>query len=434
MKNIIRLFSNVLRDVKLNNVPSRRPDGSYSWTHGQLDILKGYSFNKMKEFQLEIRQLSFRRESLLVDMLNMQNPASNIEQLGNKETRHLETATEKEENRFKNSKLELDQFEEDLFNRGICLPHQNDTDQTNRSEAKKKPRGLKLRAVLILIGIWFIVELFMTYAQWNSLREFKGIEGLVVRSLSFGVVLLMIHLVPHEISNFTKRIYYIFVGFCVLMLVIMLFAPLILYLIYPPETGFTTLQDQWTITGMMDSVQESPSSHYPLWVRFYMSFEVAPAVLCVLFYIIIYVSAQIQKKLRAEEPDAPVVESEHAGPRDSLADGLLKKREQLRAKIRECDTSIAKLKKEASDSLASNTESLNGILNILQSKKEEIFGIEERIADLKVEMECELKNVEKELDVYKTEYTDILRSDQTRSQYVTPEWPERIDVVNYYKV
>ena len=76
---------------------------------------------------------------------------------------------------------------------------------------------------------------------------------------------------------------------------------------------------------------------------------------------------------------------------------------------------------------------MNGILGNLQSKKEEILRIEGRVADLKAEVECELKSLERELDAYRTEYMDILGSDPVRSQYAKPEWPGRNDIIHYYK-
>lgn len=430
----IQRYTNVSRDVRLNNIPARHQDGSYMWSRGQLDILNDPQFNRVKDIQTEIRKASNQRESLLVEMLNMKNPVNRIENEGDIAVQNLKGEIEEEQIQSKSRASELSQFDEDLFNRGIYLNSDLVKSPIIQNKGEGKSLGFSRKSIISFLLTWFLAEVFMTFVQWDALRDYKGIESLIVRSLSFAAVLFLIHLVPHAITTRTKYLYYSFLGFCMLMLVIMLFAPPLLYNIYPPDTDLQSVQEQWSFNGDSNIVPQSTYSSYPLWVRFYRSYEVTPAILCLLLYILLMVYVKIQNRLHPENQINPKVESDSNPESNSMTDGLRQKREQFLTRITECENSISRLKASAEDSLSSNTGRLKEILNFLQMNKEEILAMDNRISDLKVNMEWEVKNMERELDAYKTDYLDILRNDAVKTQFVNPEWPNRNDIINYYKV
>lgn len=424
----LRYYNAASKDVKINSAPSRNPDGSYKWSNGQEDILNQPQFDELRKHHSEIVQLETRKDTLSREMLMYQNPAAALEQEGEALAKVWQSEIDDEQLNLKGLKAELKQFDEDMFNRGHYIEEDKPSEMKPKESENKKKAGINWKVVFSFLGIWLIGEVFMTYVQWSALRDDKGIEDLAVRSLAFGVTLFLLHYVAHLNKKRTRIIYYVYMGFNLLMLLTMLFAPLAISKLYPVDASASSVQDAWSLTGNANAGNTTAITEYPFWVEFYRSYEVTPAILCFLFFVAMVSFMKPKPKETTVQATEPEVKPE------TVQDEIRKKRKHLQARIQESETRIDELRNKLIASLAPNTTHINNVLNKLESAKAEILAADNRITELKATIEALLKAVEKELNLYKTEYLDILRSDAIKSSFVTPEWHNRNDIIQHFKI
>lgn len=427
MNKTLQYYNDAMKDVKLNSIPSRFPDKSYQWSDGQSEILNQQQFSELRIIISEIEQSTSHRETLKREMLVYQNPTNKLAKEGDTLTQTIQAEIDDEQVALKGLKAELSQYNEDMSNRGFFISEDDDTNISKPIEEKVKEKRFNLKTVFGFLGVWLIGEIFMTYVQWNALRDEKGIEDLVVRSLSFGVVLFLIHFVAHLNKKYNRNIYYIFLGFSLLMLLTMLFAPLAISKLYPIDGNAPSVADEWSITNGNSSTNISVKPEYPFWVQFYRSYEVTPAILCFIFFI------GMQSFIQPKGKGLPNQEKETAPKSETAHDQIRRRRNHFLVKIRECETRINGLHSRQTEVLYPNTDNLNNILKRLETHKMEIIAIEKRIATQKTTFETRLTALENELNNYKTEYLDILRSDSLKFQFINPEWPVRNDILTHFK-
>ena len=427
-KITLHYYNAASKDVKINSTPSRNPDGSYKWSNGQEDILNQPQFDELRKHHSEIVQLETRKDTLLREMLMYQNPAASLEQEGEALAKVWQSEIDDEQLTLKGLKGELKQFDEDMFNRGYYIEENEPAETKPKEDESKKKKGINWKAVFSFLGIWLIGEVFMTYVQWSALRDDKGIEDLAVRSLAFGVTLFLLHFVAHKNKKEAKTIYYVYMGFNLLMLLTMLFAPLAINKLYPIDASASSVQDAWSLTDNTNT-GNATTSEYPFWVEFYRSYEVTPAILCFLFFV-----AMVSFMKPKAKEENPVQETEPEVKPKTVQDEIREKRNHFKAKIKECETRIEDLRNKLTSALTPNTTHIANVLARLEAAKAEILAADNRITDLKAMIEALLKAVKKELNLYKTEYLDILRSDSIKSSFVTPEWNNRNDIIQYFKI
>jgi len=428
MSKTLQHYNAAQRDIRLNSFPYRQPDGTYQWSIGQLSIMNEPQFNELRVNSNEIDHLQIQVNLLRSQMLIYQTPAGKIEQEGEKLKDTWEPEIAEEELTLKTLKSDLQQYDEDMLNRGFYIYEEKDTAPTKPIEEKKKSKGINWRTILGFFGIWFGGEIFMTYVQWHSLRDDRNVEDLIVRSLSFGLILFLIHFVAHRNKTHKKMIYSIFLWFNLLMLFTMLFASPILNKVYPEDNNAQSISEQWSINATDDAGKESIKTDYPFLVEFYRSNEVMPAILCFLFFV------AMQSFIHKKEKQVTVPNPEPEIKGDSAQVEINRKRNHFLTKIRESEGRLNELRTKQKEILRPNTGSLKDILNQLETKSAEVLSIEKSITSLKSGSETILKMLEKELDEYRIEFQDVLRNDRVKSEFVTPEWPNRNDTLNYFKI
>jgi len=367
-------------------------------------------------------------ETLFKEMLVFQKPTNELENEANALSQTWKAENEEEKLELNELKSALSQFDEDMLNRGFTIPEENLINTSKPIEEKEKKKSFDWKTVFSFLGIWSIGEIFMTYVQWNALRDQKGIVDLLVRSLSFGLVLFLIHYVTHLNKLVKRTIYYWFLAFSFLMLLVMLFAPVALNQIYPIGGNSTSITNEWSTTNIEGESQGLTELTYPLWVRLYRSFEPTPAILCFLLFI------GIKSFMPSKERDTLLIIKECEPNNETDQDQIRRMRSSQLSKIKGSEARIENLTKKLSETLVPNTRYLNNVLNQLEQKKNNIFLKEKNIAESKIALEEKIKALEKDLNLYKTEFKDILRNDQVKSLLITPEWPNRNDILNFYKI
>lgn len=213
-----------------------------------------------------------------------QSPAASLEHEGEALAKVYQSEIDDEQLTLKGLKVDLKQFDEDMFNRGHFIEEEKEKPAESKPK-EKKPNWFQRtswKTIFGFLGVWLIGEVFMTYVQWSALRDDKGIEDLAVRSLAFGVTLFLLHYVAHKNKKEAKGIYYTYMVFNLLMLLTMLFVPLALNKLYPLDAS-ASVQDAWSLTDNANTGNVT-TSEYPFWVEFYRSYEVTPAILSFLFF------------------------------------------------------------------------------------------------------------------------------------------------------
>lgn len=428
MSEELKYYNAAYRDVKIDSTPSRYHEGSYKWSNGQEAILNQPQFNQLRTYQTEISKLETNKETLTREMLMYQNPVNYLEKEGEGLVKVWQTEIDDEQLNLNGLKTELKIFDEAMFNRGhLILDEEQGEAKPDTEPNTKEKSGINWKAVFSFIGIWLVGEIFMTYVQWNALRDEKGIEDLVVRSLSFAVTLFLLHYVAYKNKKSPRIIYYVYMGFNLIMLLTMLFAPLLISKLYPVDGQATSIQDEWSLTETVNQAHGAVSE-YPFWVEFYRSYEVIPAILSFLFFLAMV-------SFMSSKPEEPPVPSPEPEPKpETVQDEIKKKRKHLKARINESENRLDDLRNKLNASLTPNTAHINNVLEKLENAKKEILSADTRIKELTTKIEALYKAVEKELNLYRTEYLDILRNDSIKSPFVTPEWPNRNDIVQHFKI
>lgn len=422
----LQFYNDVFRDIHINSLPRRDQKGNYLWPNGQEKIISKPQFKELRKYKSEIEQLKSKKELLTREMLMYQDPANFLDKEGDELAKSWQKEIDEEKLKLNNLNSELEQFDEDMFNRGYFIEENTSSGNKPFDKEVNTKKGINWKVVFRIIGIWIIGEIFMTYVQWNALRDEKGLEDLLVRSLAFGVTLFLLHFIAHKNQKSPRRVFYVYICFNLLMLVIMLFAPLAVSKLYPIDLSNSSVQDIWSLTDQNNTNSGTSTNDYPFWVEFYRSNEVTPAILCFIFFIAMESLISITPKKNRE-----LVETKQTEEPFNQNNGIQKKRKHFKARIKESENTINNLQNKLTSALASNTAQITNVLTKLEKNKAEIIGIDVIIDSIKIKQEELFKNLEKELNLYKAEFVDILQNDQIKSNFIKPEWPDRKDIIQY---
>ena len=422
----LQAYTTVRRDVDLESTPNRNDDGSYSWSNGQLEILNQPDFGALRHNQVKIRQINNQIEVLNQEILTFDTPTNVLEQEGKGLTHFNQAEIAEEKARLEGLKFKLSQLDKAMLKRGV-IPPVNDP-EPDIKQPKSKRRWIRWREVLGFFLIWLVGEIFMTYVQWHSLRDGKDIEDMIVRSLSLGVVLFLIHLVGKYYKKVKKPVYLIFLGFSFIMLLTMLIGPLLLNEAYPPLEDTTSVADQWSLTDEVAEPAIEDVSPYPFWVNFYRNNDMLPGIFVFLFFVIM--QTFVKRAARSTEEEASLVPLSPEAGTDEVAN----RRNYYLRQIKQSEDHLHRLNEAQQKAVGPNTNKLQNILAVLQKKQEDMQQLLRDNDHMIMSNELLLKQLELHLNKYKTEYLDVLKNDQVKGLVLQPSWPNTADLKTYFNL
>lgn len=426
MENSEHSFNAAWRDVRLNNAPYYRENGIYVWTQGQLGIL---SNAKHGQIRLDWNKLLHQQEqqiAILKEMLVYQSTSEKLKAEIDDTTARYNDLIEERCSANEALNNDLSQFEEGLRNRGIIFETKPAANKNEPGLFKKifpAGTGKKIKSVLFFFISWAVGEIFMTAVSWQMLRNDNNIESILIRSMALGMVIFLIHVAAHLNNSRKKPIYIIFISFSLIMLLCMLFGPMVVNKIYP-ETDSQANSTQWSLTDTPVTTSAISQIQNPTWVEIYRGNEITvPAILCLVFFLAI---------MALNKDAGKSVEKE-----DNLGSEDTEIRRQRNQLIKQIDNGIKiaeELKQKKKEEVLKNTTELNNILKKLDESNKSVTEFDKQIAGLKTAIEVQLVLIEKELDQYKIDFQDILKNDQVKASFITPEWNSRQDILNFFKM
>jgi hypothetical protein len=419
------------KDVKLGRIPKHDDEGTYQWTPGQGKILNIPKFKDLRSFSSKISKIQDQINETYSKVISYQPIAKKYYENSGNEKKKLQDEIEKEELQCEGLKEEKVSLEEEFVLRGFVVEVDKKRDiVVPKIKPEVKKNRINWKSIFSFILIWFIGEIFMTWVMWESLRYENAIGDLLVRSISFGVILFLIHYVAHLNKKYRMRIYVIYLAFSFLMIGSMLFTPLILNQVFPlsiedSNTSAWTISDDSFINGDIEDT-------YPFFVNFYRKYEVLPAILCFLFFIAIhsFVKPKKLKDMEDYKTEVPVIESKE----DEHIEKAKSRLDMLEKRIVEKETRIRELKERMNSIIIPNTNGLKTIEKEINIYQEKIEAFENELNSIRASKEDLLKSLVLELNEYQADYMDILKKDEIKFHVVKPEWPTENDIKSFYNL
>lgn len=429
IKTTLHYYNLAYRDVKLNSTPYYNNEGSYQWSNGQLEILNHPQFDELRKLYSEIDQLETKKNMQLREMLAYQNPSNSLKKESETLTKVWQSEIDDEQLILKDLKTELKQFDEDMFNRGHYIEEDRPAESKPNEKKSNWFQRINWKVAFSFFSVWLLLEIFMTFIQWSSLQNDRSIEEILIRSFSLAVMLLFFHLILNKNKENKRGIYIVFITVNLLMISTMMFLPPLLFHIFPVISGSTT--SAWSLTEET-ATTITQQNGIPSWVAFYRNNEWVPALLCSLFFMIVYFG--IKKPIDPKENS--VREAEPEVKLKTVQDEIREKRNHLKTKIKESENRIEDTRNKQASALTPNTTHIANMLEKLEAAKAEILAVDNKITELKTKINALLKAAIKELKLYKTEFLDILRNDPVKSSFVTPEWADDEDnnIMKYFGI
>jgi len=429
----LKNYTSALQDVGLDSIPSRDENGNYHWSNGQLEILNQQVYHDIRKNQIRLQQLDKSVHALSADILAYESPVQVLEKEGDALLEVDQDAIEEQRLQLDQYKSMLYQLDHDMLVRGYIPPENEEEKESNTIPAKPKRQRISIREILGFLSVWLIGEVFMTYVQWNTLRDGKGIEDMIIRSISLGVVLFLIHLVGRHFKRDRRPVQLIFLIFSFLMLFTMLLAPLLIREAYPPLDPGESITSPWSLNGSEESISTGSTDSYPFWINFYRNNDMLPGILVFLCFVIMQTFSRPVKK---DDKPQPVPHTSDSGE-FTQTDGKMQieeKRKYYRLRIARAEEQLTSLTRKQADVMSPNTAKLQQILEILQKKQEQLIDMQHKKDDLNAMIDHLVRSLELQLNRYRTEYTNVLTNNQVKSVVVRPLWPSRQDIRNYFNL
>ena len=419
-------YTIVQRDVGLDSTPLRNGAGQYLWSNGQLEILNQPAFNELCINKVKIAQVDSSIKNLSEEIQAFEAPTLALEQEGDGLLTSNQEEIEGKQAELDQFKASLEQLDKDMLLRGYIPPGEAPPPEKPVPEPKKRSR-VTAKEILGFLLVWLIGEVFMTYVQWNGLRDDRGIEDMIVRSVSLGVVLFLIHLVGRSFKRDGQPVHMVFLAFSFLMLFTMLLGPLMLNEVYPPVEGSPDVASQWslqdnTVAAPADTATPSP---YPLWVSFYRKNDMLPGIFVFLFFVIM--QTFVKRKSKKPEPTQPPLPSPGA-----VKTQVEEKRQYYQQQIVRTENRLQELQKIQGNAVVPNTQRLQGILDELQVRQAEMISLKKEKDRLLMDNDQLLRKLEMHLNHYQTEYLNVLKNDPVKALVVQPSWPTTEDLKAYF--
>ncbi len=417
-------YTTVLRDVGLESTPIREESGKYRWSNGQLKILNEDKYNKLSVNRLKMEHLDNSINDLSQEILAFEAPTEALEIEGNGVINGDNEEIEEQQAQLLQFKTSLDQLDKDLVLRGYIPPEEN-VASDDAVPPPKKVSSVTAKEIFGFLLIWLIGEVFMTYVQWNGLRDGRGIEDMIVRSISLGVVLFLIHLVGRFYKQESRHIHLVFLAFSFIMLFTMLLAPLLLNEAYPLMDEIDT-SNQWSLQESISETSEEVVSPYPFWVNFYRKNDMLPGIFVFLFFVIM--QTFVKQKPKVTPPLLPEITPE-AGKNQ-----IEERRQYFIQQIELIEHRLLELDQQQTKAVAPNTRRLQSILDELQTKQGELEELKKEKDAMQMDNELLIRKLEMDLSHYQTEYMNVLKNDPVKALVVQPVWPTNQDIKTYFNL
>ena len=429
MEKTQQSFNAAWKDMRLNNTPYRLKDDTYIWSQGQLAILSSTEHGKIRLDWNNLQHLKEQQVSTLKEMLVYQTSAEKLKTESDDATIKHNQLIEEQITITETLNNDLKQLEEGMRNRRIIFENKLVETPKEVSLLKKiftASTGKKIKSFLYFLVSWLVGEVFMTAVSYQTLRNDNNIESIVIRSMALGMVIFLIHLAGHLNKHKKKPIYIIFISFSLLMLISMLFVPMVINKMYP-ENDPQTNSKQWSFSDTPTTAVTTPVIQNPTLVEIYRGNEITvPAILCLVFFIAIMALTSMNK-----EEDKSAEKTEDSNTENTE---INMQRNQLITQIGNSVKIEEELQQKKKEEVLKNTTELNNILKKLDESDKSVTEIDKQITALKTNIEIQLVLIEKELNQYKIDFEDILRNDVVKASFVTPEWNNRQDILNFFKI
>ena len=429
-------YTIVQRDVGLDSTPLRKESGHYGWSNGQLEILNQPEFSNLGVNKVKLAQIDTSLKNLTEEILAFEAPAQALEQEGDGLLAGNQQEIDDQQAQLEQFRASLDQLDKDMLLRGYIPSTETPTSAPTGSPPPSpgKRSRVTAREVFGFLLIWLVGEIFMTYVQWNSLRDGRGIEDMIVRSVSLGVVLFLIHLVGRFFKRDGRPVQIVFLGFSFLMLFTMLLGPLVINEVYPPVVESPDIAAQWSLQDETVAAPTGDASPYPILVSFYRKNDMLPGILVFLFFVIMQTFAK--RKPRAtpsnQAPEPPSPEAEPSAKTEKTQ--ISEKRKYYLQQIDRIEKRLRELDEIQHKAIIPNTRRLQGILDELQTKQDEMAALKMKKDQMLIENNQLLRKLEMHLNHYQTEYLNVLKNDPVKSLVVQPGWPTVQDLKAYFNL
>lgn len=430
--NSFDTFELASSDINRNQCPARI-NGTFYFPPGLERIMGQDKFKVIRTLTSDITSLENQRHAHGQEMLHLQKPSEQCKkeriEKGSALKKDLQMASA--ELAIKNA--DLQRHKDHMVKRGIVL-EEDQLEQDQKEPKLHKPKKMKNWVLPVAIfAIYFVIEGFTYVTQIDSLRDVMSYEEVAARVLSMLVVLILFHVISHMARKRPSIIYRITLGFFLLMITTMMFAPTTVHYMYPSGTH-DTAAEEWSFNeDAISSANSSPSVSNPTWVGLYRKMEWTPAALCILVFLIVFFVLP-NPIFNQQNQDNPEEHRKNEGAftiqKDNPAKTVWQQlKNEVRGLLSKKETIEVQMKQhESSD------PNIVLLLNKLESLKQNVDKIDQLIVSKKINREEHLKSLEADINDYRADYQDILAGDAVKSAILTPEWPTKNDVINYFKI
>lgn len=420
------------KDIGFNQAPYR-DNGTFKFTPGLEKIMGQERYKEVRILTKDIESLEVEQENLLKEMRHYRDTYENIDKSYGERISKYQIELQRIEEELALKEADLERHMEDMAKRDIILQDEA-PDQEMVEEKEPKVRKKKWLLPVAMFFMYLVIEAFTYVTQIDSLRDVKSYEEIGSRVLAMFVLILLFHIVAHMARKSRKLIYSIAMGFYLLMIGIMMFAPTALHYIYP-EPSQTADASIWSLDENTPSVDNNANSTIPGWVELYRKMEWAPAGLGILIFLIVFFVVPNPFFSKKEEDKSVTPENDHENNSTEMDDRAwaMSRWKQLKREVHSLRTKKGMVEAQIQQQ-KSNAEDLLPLQDKLESLEQKIKAIDESIRSKELELEEFLKALEAEINEYRAEYEDILSGDEVKQAILKPEWPGTKDIINHFKV
>lgn len=423
--------------MKLEDIPYRRPDGTYNWCSHQRSLLKTYN-NKVRELDRKVSDLKKREQRLIREINVYKDPVSELDGMAQQEKKELQQ--ELDEVQFELSRVEEEkaQMTEELSLHGVTINKNPSPNEAGNDDEHKTRTDWWMRHVVSFLVVWLLCEALLTAVQWANLRDILSIEQVLFRSFEIGVLILFFKIVAYRRDHDSRPIYTIYMTFNILMVLVMIFVPPLLYHSFPfGELSASEIELSFTeepISGnqlVESNTPESEVDNIPAWADFFWNHQWIPSVLGLLFAFVVLFGLRSSSR-KEDQKDSHFIDGQA-----QMSDDILEEIESNHQFLDQKEKNLKEVQVEILDKLAAldqNPAELSSILETMESLDAELMDIDSKTAEFKSEFDLLINDLEQELDEFKIEFMRLLKNDKVRHSTINPEWPTREDILNYFNV
>lgn len=416
------------KDISLNKHPHRE-NGHIQWTPGHRKILSKKNYGELRVYNQEIDQLQDVKEEKVRKMLLYQTPFVDRESHHAHELANVKMQLQEVEEKYSIKQKERNNILDDLRNRGIQLEQKSEETETTKPDPRKKSRY----RIFTIILIYLVIEAFIYITQYESQRDIKSYEEIGARVLAMFILVGAFHIVAHLNRLDKKLIYFLYLGFNIILITAMMFAPPVMHFAFP-ESGSSSESSIWSLVDQPEEPILNAAVQDPGWIRLYRKMEWAPAGIGIIVFLIIFFVVPNPLFLKnAQNKTAQLINDSTTNSKEDEFSWFQK---ELRALER--TTTLLKAERDRLRSqylrMRGSSADILPIRNELQEIKNNIQDIDEQIVSIKIKKEELFHNLETELNEYRVEYENLLANDPIKSSVMKPEWPTRRDILQHFKV